>query len=659
MVRLSRVSVIHVALGLFALLLIAKAAHVQLVEGEQWAERARRQQFRQGAVEAPRGKIFDATGTVLAESRELVRINIAPNEVKDPRALAAAMQSSGFDRASISAASNRKKKWITLDGLYVAAEIGAVTALSGVHPEVVVTREYVPSQGIRRVIGAVDKQGKAFAGIELALDSILRGDSVRSSTARDAKGRRLDSPESWETAPRAGANVTLTINRDLQEIAERALTRAIDSLEATGGDIVVLNPSNGEILAMVSRRTGKASLTNTAVSEPFEPGSTLKPFIAAALLERHLARTDEIVDTHNGTLTIGSRTITDLHKAPQMNLADVIRYSSNIGIVTFGSRLSLRDTYETLRDLGFGASTGVPIPGEADGVLREPSRWRSTSAASLAMGYEISVTPLQLVSAYAALANGGHVMQPHIVREIRDTEGGLIYHARPRVLRTVFSEPVARDVRRLLMSVVDSGTGMKADLATFQMAGKSGTARRTSNGVYVEGNYTASFVGLFPGDRPQYVVLVKLDSPRRAFYGGEIAAPVSAVVLRAALAARDAALDRAKLASEERRVPLPAESTAARAADMRVAQPVMPAGEGERTLQPPVLISLPYRGAGAPAEGAARPVPDVASLDTRGAVRALHRAGFRVTLAAIEVPTVPSAGTLLPPRSVVKLRHIH
>ena len=661
MVRLSRVSVIHLTLVVFALLLIGQAARIQLVQGKEWADRARRQQFRIRPVAAPRGRILDASGNVLAESRELVRINIAPREVTSVAGLAAAMKKAGFAADAIRAATDTSKKWITLPGLHLGSEITAVTSLPGVHPETVLNREYTTVAGIRQVIG----------GIEVSLDSVLAGDSARASVARDVRGRRMDSPETWATAPRPGHNVTLTINRDLQEIAERALVHATDSLEATGGDIVVLNPKTGEILAMASVRVGRRSLSNTAVTEPFEPGSTLKPFVAAALLDRNRARADEIMNTFDGEMKIGTRTITDLHKAPEMSLADVIRYSSNIGIVQFGARLTPRETFETLRDLGFGTPTGVAIPGEANGTLRKPAQWQSPSAASLAMGYEISVTPLQLVAAYSALANDGQLIQPHIVREIRDSDGQLLYRARPRPLRRVFSERVAKEVRDILVSVVDSGTAVRADLATFQLAGKSGTARRTSQGKYVEGSYTASFVGLFPAERPQYVVLVKLDSPKRAFFGGEVAAPVSAIVLRAALAAGNAALDREGLASQEKTVSLIGEGDSSGtqtligdqpSSDAAGEAPVMgidPGPYAERTPTPPKLMSLPFRKAATVASTETRPVPDVSGMTTRNAVRALHRAGFRVTLVKSQNgPTIPAKGTMLPPGSVVKLVHI-
>lgn len=668
MVRLSRISVIHLMLVVFAVLLIGQAAKVQLIQGKDWAERARRQQFRNRPVAAARGSIFDAAGNVLSQSREMFRVSIAPNEVKNATVLARELRELKVTNPLIRASLDKREKWVTIPGLYSAAEIASLGSAGGVHTESVMSREYASGAGIRRIVGNLDPAGRPLGGIELALDSVLHGDSVLAAVARDVKGRRLDSPDSWTSLPRPGSNVTLTINRDLQDICEKALARAVDSLDAEGGDIVVLNPASGEVLSMASLRRGQRSMSITAVTEPFEPGSTLKPFIAAALLDRRRARIDEIVNTHNGELELNGRTITDIHKAPSMNLADVIRYSSNIGIVEFGSRLSPREKFETLRDIGLGAATGVPLPGESDGVLREPARWSGQSSASLVMGYELAVTPLQLASAYAALANGGELLQPQVIKEIRTPDGELIYQAKRRVLRRVFSESVANEVRSLLRSVVDSGTAVKADLAAYTVAGKSGTARRTVRGRgYVAGNYTASFVGLFPAEKPQYVVLVKLDSPKRAYYGGEVAAPVTSVVLRAALAARNAALDRAELASVRSDLPLDidtvsrtvgVEDTAAVRAAAAVAAS-LPEPPSERVVQPARTITLPFVRRVAPADGSLRAVPEVAGLPTRIAVRALHRAGFRVTLtsAKLATPTVPSAGTMLPAGSSVKLHH--
>ncbi|HVF38814.1 MAG TPA: penicillin-binding protein 2 [Gemmatimonadaceae bacterium] len=664
MVRLSRVSVIHLVLVIFAIALVGQAAKVQLVQGKSWADRARRQQYQQGALTAARGVITDASGTVLAESRELLRIAVDLRAIPDRNQVIRALRKAGVASVTLRQVQDPNRKWVELPGLHVPSEVADILAIPGVTGQPVLSREYSGNPGLRRIVGSVSADGRAADGIELAMDAMLRGDTARGTFARDSRGQRLDSPEEWAAPPRAGHNVTLTINRDLQEICERALAGATDSLRASGGDIVVMNPRTGEILAMASRRAGKRAFANTAVTEPFEPGSTLKPFIAAALLARKRARPDEIIETFNGEMVINGRTIVDLHKAPRLSLAEVIRFSSNIGIVRFAERLTPRERYETLRDVGLGTPTGVPLPAEADGTLREPARWNRSSAASMAMGYELAVTPLQLVTAYSAIANGGELMEPHLIKEIRTAEGDLLYAARRRVVRRFVSREVARSIQRMLIGVVDSGTAVKADLATFHVAGKSGTARRTVEGRgYVAGNYTASFVGLFPGDKPQYVVLVKLDSPQGAYYGGEIAAPVTAVVLRAALAARDAALDREALTDVERaNAGLSANGSAESANVTEVSDGgTSPGTNGlsatlAGTPMPPKTVPLPFAAKPAIVDQSMRAVPDVGGMGLRDAVRALHRAGFRVRLVNRQgTLTVPVAGSLHPGGAIVKL----
>jgi cell division protein FtsI (penicillin-binding protein 3) len=289
------------------------------------------------------------------------------------------------------------------------------------------------------------------------------------------------------------------------------------------------------------------------------------------------------------------------------------------------------------------------------------------------MGYEIAVTPLQLVTAYAAIANGGELLEPHLVKEIRNSDGKVLYKAEPRAIRRVMSGETARTVQQMLRAVVEEGTATKADLATFEVAGKSGTARRTSeNAGYTTGNYTASFVGLFPGNDPQYVVLVKLDSPKGAHYaGGDIAAPVTQIILRAALAARDAALDRHDLAASERGPnDGAASSTSSGVADTRSkaldrsqqqlkAYAYDPSGNvGAVTDPPAVVVDLPSALHTTVPPSALRAVPDVRGLSIRAAVHAIHQAGFRVRLS--EAPTtytLPAAGAMTAPGTLVQLAH--
>jgi len=469
----SRVAIVHGVLLLFAIALVVRAGKVQIVDGKRWSERARRQHFATSATSAPRGNILDASGRPLVESRELVRVSVSLPEVRDTSFMIKALQRAKLDPSVVRSAIARRRRWVELPGLYSASQLSSVSTLNGIHLTPVLRRVYTPSSGVRRIVGGLDGKGVALDGIELVLDSVLRGDSTRVTVARNRDGRPSDAVDAWPDQPRPGATVTLTINSALQDICERQLSLAVDSLGATGGDIVVMNPHTGEILAMATNRVGKTPVSNTAITEPFEPGSTLKPFIAAALLARGRARSDEMVPTFDGKLELDGRTITDMHKAPQLSLADVIRFSSNVGIVQFGQRLTPREKYDTFRDLGFGMTAGVPLPAEATGTLREPGLWSRQTPASILMGYEISVTPLQLVAAYSAIANGGELPEPHVVKEIRSPEGEVLYRAQPRLLRRVMPSEVARTIRQMLLAVVQEGTATKRISKRSRWQGKA------------------------------------------------------------------------------------------------------------------------------------------------------------------------------------------
>ena len=680
MIRSSRIGLAHATLALFAVAILVKAANVQLVNGRSWRARAERQQTTDRVVPAPRGEILDATNHVLAESRQMVRLEIAPREVKEARKLRAALTKLGVDGALIRRSVDTSAKYLVLPGRFLAVDAAPAMALHGVHSFASVSRNYAVSEGARGIVGHVDADDKPIDGLELSLDSILRGKPGAATMIRDSHGQSRESPTAPGTPPVDGNNVTLTINADLQEIAERSLADAVARMGAEGGDIVILDPHTGEILAMASRRLDPRETAATVLTEPFEPGSTAKPFIAAGLIARGLVSPHDSVDTGNGVYDINGREIHDEHLVGRAPLADVLRWSSNIGIVKFAQRLSSRDEFETFRDFGFGMPTGVPYPTESGGVLRPPRAWSAQSANSMAMGYEIAVTPLQLAVAYATFANGGKLIEPALVKQVTSPEGDVLYRHTPRVVRQVMSDTVAARVRHMLLDVVDEGTALQAALDNYLLAGKTGTPRGTVHGHYVSGRYNPNFVGLFPGDNPQYVIVVKLTAPQAAIYAAETAAPVTKAILEAALAAKNAALDRTKLASSEAvaqvdighgvaqagraksvhqlaQAETASDQSRAAAADSPASSaPSDDSAVTELSAPAPFVVTLPPRPAPAPPR-AVHAVPDIRGLGLRDAVRSLHSAGFRVQLArgSGQPSTSPASGELAPTGTLVRL----
>ncbi len=652
MLRPTRISLVHAALLAFAGALIARAAYVQLWQGSMWAAKAAHEHVMPVPVGAPRGPILDAEGAPLALTRDVVQLGIAPGEVRDRTALARALVRAGVSLPWVRRAVDVRSGWFVVPTRLLPGQAAAAIAMRGVHATQVPERVLLGPPGVAAVVGHVSAEGVGTDGIEAALDSVLRGDAGRAVVLRDALGRTLESPAAQAAPLQTGDAVELTLNRNLQEICERALDDAVARMGATGGDIVVLDPQDGSILALASRRPVVGAAAATTLTEPFEPGSTLKPFIAAALLERGRVSPTDVVDTHAGRLVINGRTLTDTHFAPTMTLRDVIRWSSNVGIAQFAQRLTRTEEYEALRDVGFGSTTGIPFPGESPGTLRDPTHWSSQSPASLAIGYELAVTPLQLALAYGAIANGGELLEPALVNEIRSPDGLLLYERHRRVARRVMGAEVARQLRDILIETVAHGTATGAGLPSFAVAGKTGTARRVQYGAgYGRNEYTASFVGLFPGRDPQYVILVKLDNPKSSYFGGATAAPVSRAILQAAIAAHDAALDWKALANSRRVSLVDAPAAAAAAGDTETT------GLDSALASTSTLVTLGSKMAPLPSAASAPvPIPDVRGWTLRSAVRALHHAGLRVEIVSGALgSTIPVAGTVVNPHTLVRL----
>jgi cell division protein FtsI (penicillin-binding protein 3) len=605
-----RLQVVASGVFLALLLLVGRAAQVQLLEGRRWAEEARAQRTERTTLAARRGTLFDRHGTALALTQETYHVGIAPNEVRDP-AKDGALISRQLGLSGRAWPQALRKRYAYFAGPFSALQVRPLRRVRGVHLEPVLNRFYPAPEFARAAIGRVGDDGRGASGLERTLDSLLAGRSGAAVVLKDRAGREYESPARVIAQPVPGHDVVLTLDAELQEIAQRALDDALRRMDADGGDVVLLDPATGEVLAIASRQRDGPPRPS-AFTDTFEPGSVAKIFAAAALLSHKRVRTAERVSGEGGTYRLPDRTITDDDPQPSLTLADAIRVSSNIAIVKFAARLRPADQYGMLRDFGFGAPTGIEFPAEAGGKLRSPSDWTRPSAASLAMGYELSVTPIQVAVAYAALANDGLLLQPTLIKEVRSPAGELLYRHRPEPVRRAVSREIAAALRDLLRGVVERGTGAEAALTNFSVAAKTGTARRVVNGRYAPGQYTASFAALFPADQPQLVLVVKIDNPHKgSYFAAQTAAPVTRSMLEQALAARTVALDRARL------------STAAPPAEAR---PVVDDGGVV-----PFVVPWPYQPDSV-IVARRRSVPDVAGLGLREAVRALHRRGFRVTL---------------------------
>jgi len=597
---------VFVALALLAV----RAAQVQLLEGRRWAEAAQAQRTERIVLPARRGTLSDRHGTPLALTQETYHVGVAPNELRDPARdgalIARQLGLTGRWQEAL------HKRYAYFAGPFSALEVRPLRSIRGVHLEPVVNRFYPAPELARATIGRVGDDGYGASGLEKTLDSLLSGRSGSAVVLKDRAGREYESPARVIAQPIAGHDVELTLDAELQEIAQRALDDALRRMDADGGDVVMLDPATGEVLAIASRQR-EGTARPSAFIDTFEPGSVAKIFAAAALLALKRVRPSEHVSGEDGIYRLPGRPpITDEDPQPTLTLADAIRVSSNIAIVKFAARLTPAEQYRMLRDFGFGVLTGIEFPGEAAGRLRPPSEWTRPSAASLAIGYELSVTPIQVAAAYAALANGGLLLQPSLIREVRSPEGRVLYRHEPEPVRRAVSPEIAAALRDLLRGVVERGTGAEAALTNFPVAAKTGTARRVVNGHYAPGQYTASFAALFPADKPQLVLVVKIDNPHKgSYFAAQTAAPVTRSMLEQALAARTVALDRARLST---------------AAPPATAVPLEDDGGVV-----PYVVPWPYQP---DSVGARRrqTVPDVTGLRLREAVRALHRRGFRVAL---------------------------
>lgn len=547
-----RAYILIISLFVIYLGLALQLGRIQILEHRGYQELAEKQHYKREEIPAHRGRILDRNGKTLAQSLEVSSVFANPKEVEDKKVVSKKLSRVlGLNPARILELLERDKEFVWIKrvvGLKEAQEVKEL-GLSGVDICQESRRSYPCDKLLSQVIGFVDIDEKGLEGIELSFDRELSGQPGYRIIARDGRQRPIFTPQNPAVSPVHGDSIILTIDLTLQHIMEEEVDKALLEWRPRSITAIAMSPSTGEIMALTNRPTydpnyfvhfSPEERRNRAITDCYEPGSIIKPLVVSGLLKRGLARPEDVFFCSNGVFHIGKRVLHDVHPYGDLTLAEILIHSSNIGMAKLAMIEGQKRLYSDLKDFGFGEPTGIELPGEISGALRHLDQWTSYSLPSIAMGHELTATPLQMLTAYSAIANGGTLMKPRIVRAVADNKGEKIKRRfKPESIRRVVNERVAREVLTpILTKVVEEGTGKRAYIKEYAVAGKTGTsqkARQTGKGYGGEG-YVSSFVGYAPAEAPKLCVLVMINEPHGgAYYGGTVTAPVVREILRRSL----------------------------------------------------------------------------------------------------------------------------
>ncbi len=543
MVRL-RLMLITLSACLWVLVIMVRLVQLQVLGRAFFERQASRQSERTINLDPRRGAIVDRSGHPLAVSVDAESIYAVPQDIEDAAgtatALGRALSLDAGGRKDLQALLEKTRAFVWVRRKVDPTVAHAVRALQldgvGFLTE---NRRYYPQRELAaHVIGYVGTDNTGMSG-----KNAIRGHAATVLIRTDARRRALEHREKPSTE---GHTVVLTIDESIQHVVERELERSVQETGSIAGVAVVMDPRTGEILALANRPTfnpnkfgtyPSSRWRNRAVADAYEPGSMFKIITAAAGLEEKVVDPDEMIDCGHGFLEVAGIRINDHKIFDQLSFRDVMARSSDVGVARVAQRLGRDNFNRYLRHFGFGAATGVELPGESGGLLRPLNRWSALSLPTLSFGQEIGVTALQMTAAVAAVANGGYLMKPTIIRQIEDSEGRVVREARPTAVRRVIDPATADRLTDILRGVVLRGTGHRAAIPGYAVAGKTGTAQKVEpGGKYSMVDHVASFVGFVPASRPALVVLVSLDTPKGpANEGGDVAAPLFARIAEPAL----------------------------------------------------------------------------------------------------------------------------
>ena len=524
--------------GLSFLAILVRLTVVQVGQYTYWRDSAAAQYGRRITVSPVRGSIFDRRNNVLAESTLGPSVYAAPREVKQP-GVTAQQIAKIFPSLSQSRLEQRltsKSYFVWLKRQVSPEKVSALEALKlpGVHIREEMRRIYLGGVMAGPTIGytGIDEQG--LGGLEHQYDDVLSAQPRRTSGTRDARGRTVSFEQDAHAEPPRGADLHLTLDMRLQHIAEKELAQQAEAIGARSGLVVIMDPYTGGLLTLASypffnpndyrNEAQRSWRRNRAITDPVEPGSTFKVVAAAAALEEKTVELDEVFFCENGRAIRNNRVLRDHKPFEYLTFPEVIENSSNICMAKVNERISSEQFYEYIRRFGFGEKSLIDLPGEHPGGIRHPEDWSALSHDSLTIGQEITVTPVQLVAAFSAIANGGWLLRPRLVERMVKDDLEQTFKSERR--RRILTQQTTNRLTSILTGVVDRGTGTQAALDGYLVAGKSGTAQKVENGRYSHSKVVVSFIGYAPAEAPRFVMLVMFDEPKKKRWGGSAAAPV-------------------------------------------------------------------------------------------------------------------------------------
>ncbi len=533
-----RIIMIGTFFGLLFLSVVCRAFYLQIVQHEELIKKAEKQHQHRVELTPARGAILDRNGAALAESVNMDSCYAEPRRIKDVDGTAAVLSPIlNISKQDLTAKLSADKSFIWVERWLPPETATRIKNMKlpgiGLAPE---SKRFYPNLEIAaHVIGFTGRDPNGLEGLERKYDSTILGNTGYMVTERDALGRSIAVKNMVIKNSSPGKNLILTLDKTIQYHTEKELAKAVTESNAKGGMAIVMESDTGRVLAMANyptfnpnsyARYSQVSLRNRSVADSFEPGSTFKVFVVAAALEEGLIKPGDIYNCENGTYKIADRVIHDDHPHPRLTVSDIIKYSSNIGAAKIGFKLGDERLSRYLRNFGFGERTGIDLPGEAVGNLRK--RLYGIELATTAFGQGVSLSAIQLTAAMSAIANGGNLMRPYLVERILDDGGREVQKFEPQLLRKVISPETSHKVARMMETVTgEGGTGTKAAIEGFKVAGKTGTAQKVDpvTRAYSPSKRIGSFVGFVPADKPKLTITVIIDEPQGVKYGGVVAAP--------------------------------------------------------------------------------------------------------------------------------------